>query len=123
MSEGAENGLRAAFLEQLEAMKLGDTQRLTSLLDAGFTLTHITGYRQPKSEWLAQMRSGQFRYHDIREVNTRLEVNRNNATVTGRIITDATVYGTRANWRLQLAVKYARVADGWIALQSIATTW
>lgn len=117
-----EQALQSAFEQKLEAMKQGDTGRLAGLLDEGFTLTHITGYRQPKAEWLAQMRTGQFRYHAIAIQSTNIIVRGEGATITGRIITDATVSGTRANWRLQLAISYQRQANDWVALQSVATT-
>lgn len=119
----AEQALQRAFEDQLEAMKQGDTSRLAGLLDDGFTLTHMTGYRQPKSERLAQMRAGQFRYHAISVQRTNIVVQGESASVTGRIITDATVYGTRAHWRLQLALSYQRRAASWLALRSVATSW
>ncbi|KUN59168.1 hypothetical protein AQJ46_40560 [Streptomyces canus] len=43
------------------------TEALDNLLADGCTLTHITGYVQPKGEWLSQMRAGQFLYHGIEE--------------------------------------------------------
>lgn len=41
----------------------------------------------------------------------------------GRIITDATVYGARAKWRLQLAMDFTRRGGTWLASRSEATTW
>jgi hypothetical protein len=101
----------------------GDTAALDAALDDGFTLTHMTGYVQPKAEWLAEMRAGQFVYHDAKERSTTVEVDGESARLVGRIITDATVYGTRASWRLQLTMEYARRNDTWAALRSVATTW
>ncbi|MGW7528018.1 nuclear transport factor 2 family protein [Streptomyces sp. NPDC054783] len=43
----------------LQAMAEGDTEVLDALLDAEFTLTHMTGYVQPRTEWLSQLRAGQ----------------------------------------------------------------
>jgi hypothetical protein len=43
--------------------------------------------------------------------------------VSGRFITDATVYGTRANWRLHMTMDYARHGDTWSVIRSAATTW
>lgn len=109
----------------LDAMAEGDIQALDNLLDDGFTLTHMTGYTQPKREWLAQMRGGQFIYHAINEVDTALDVNSADGTarLTVRTRTDALVYGTRAEWRLLLATDYARRDDDWIPLRTVATTW
>ncbi|MFF4020696.1 nuclear transport factor 2 family protein [Streptomyces sp. NPDC001843] len=64
----------AAFRAQLQAMVDGNTDALEALLASGYHLTHITGYEQPKAEWLAQMRAGQFAYHRVEEVDMTVEV-------------------------------------------------
>ncbi|MFC8263941.1 nuclear transport factor 2 family protein [Streptomyces sp. NPDC057291] len=86
----------------LDAMVEGDTQELGSLLDDGFTLTHMTGYVQPKAEWLAEMKAGQFVYHSIDEVDTALDLDGGTARLTAWTMTDAKVYGSRSDWRLLL---------------------
>ncbi|MEU0213012.1 nuclear transport factor 2 family protein [Streptomyces canus] len=96
---------------------------LDNLLADGCTLTHITGYVQPSGEWLSQMRAGRFLYHGIEEKRVTVEVEGNTAHVSGRFITDATVYGTRANWRLQMTMGYAREDDMWSVVRSAAATW
>ncbi|WP_199837525.1 nuclear transport factor 2 family protein [Streptomyces caniscabiei] len=107
----------------LDAMVEGDTQSLDDLLDDGFTLTHMTGYVQPKTEWLAEMRAGQFVYHSIDEVDTTLDLDGRTAQLTFRTMTDATVYGSRADWRLLLTNDYTRRGDTWIPSRTVATTW
>jgi Domain of unknown function (DUF4440) len=113
----------AAYREHLQAMVDGDTDTLDELLADGFTLTHMTGYMQPKEEWLAEMRAGLFRYHHIDEGSTTVDLQADVARVVARTVTDATVYGTRAGWRLQLTLEYVKTGEQWIARQSVATTW
>jgi hypothetical protein len=64
MTADADEQDRAEILDnyraQLRAMVDGDTEVLGELLTEDFSLTHMTGYVQPKQEWLAQMRAGQF---------------------------------------------------------------
>lgn len=120
--ERVEDDVIRAYRAHLRAMTDGDTGALDGLLDDGFTLTHITGYRQPKAEWLTQMRAGQFDYHTIDERSVEVDVADDSARLVGRIVTDATVYGTRAHWPLQLVLDYARTGDSWTALRSVATT-
>lgn len=107
----------------LDAMVEEDTPSLDDLLDAGFTLTHMTGYVQPKAEWLAEMKAGQFVYHSIDEVDTALDLDGSTARLTVRTMTDAKVYGSRADWRLLLTTDYGRRGDTWIPLRTVATTW
>ncbi|MFE7838914.1 nuclear transport factor 2 family protein [Streptomyces sp. NPDC057474] len=113
----------AAYRAHLQAMTDGDTGALDDLLDDGFTLTHITGYRQPKAEWLSQMRAGQFVYHGVIEKHVTVDVEGDTARLVGRIVTEATVYGTYADWPLQFTMDYARDGETWTALRSVATTW
>jgi ketosteroid isomerase-like protein len=113
----------AAYRAHLRAMTNGDTDALDDLLDDGFTLTHITGYQQPKAEWLSQMRAGRFVYHGVIEKNVAVDVEGDTARLVGRIVTEATVYGTHADWPLQFTMDYARDGDTWTSLRSVATTW
>ena len=112
-----------AYRGHLRAMTDGDTDALDELLDEDFTLTHMTGYVQPKHEWLAQIRDGRFDYHDIAEKSVQVAVHGDTAHLVGRTVTDATVYGTRAPWHLRLALDYARIEGEWMALRSVAGNW
>ncbi|UUU29806.1 nuclear transport factor 2 family protein [Streptomyces sp. CA-210063] len=119
----AHDDVTTAFRAYLQAMLDGDTDTLDDLLADGCTLTHVTGYVQPKDEWLSQMRAGEFLYHRIQEKSLTVEIEDSTAHVSGRFITDATVYGTRANWRLLMTMDYAREGDTWSVVRSAATTW
>ncbi len=127
MTSDADEQDRSEILEnyraQLRAMVDGDTDELGDLLTEDFSLTHMTGYFQPKQEWLAQMRAGQFRYHDAQEENVSLQVDGDTAQLVGKTLTDATVYGTRATWPLQLTMDFIRADGRWLAARSEATTW
>ncbi|MFG3029103.1 nuclear transport factor 2 family protein [Streptomyces sp. NPDC048253] len=112
-----------AYRAHLRAMADGDTDALDDLLDDGFTLTHITGYQQPKAEWLSQMRAGQFIYHSVIEKYVTVDVEGDTARLVGRIVTKATVYGTHADWPLQFTMDWARRGETWTALRSVAATW
>jgi ketosteroid isomerase-like protein len=113
----------ANYRAQLRAMVEGDTEAFGELLTEDFSLTHMTGYFQPKQEWLTEMAAGQFIYHDVREKDASLHIDGDTARLVGRITTDATVYGSRAKWPLQLTVDFARRDGRWRASRSEATTW
>ncbi|WP_327426132.1 nuclear transport factor 2 family protein [Streptomyces sp. NBC_01236] len=86
-------------------------------------VTHLSGCVQPKQEWLAQMRAGQFGCHSVDEKSVDVEVRGNTARLAGRTITDAAVCGMRAPWHLQPAFDYARVDGQWLALRAVGTSW
>ncbi len=114
----------ANYQAQLEAMAGHDVNALGALLTEDFTLTHITGYVQPRSEWLSEMAAGQFRYHTIEpHGQPQIAVIGNTPRLTHRIITDATVYGSRNRWRLVFTQTFRHHNTTWLASQSVATTW
>ncbi|MGW5658577.1 hypothetical protein ACWEWG_00475 [Streptomyces sp. NPDC003758] len=63
-------------------------------------------------------------YHSIEEKGLDVHtVGAGTAQLLGRTLTDATVYDTRAKWRLRLAVDFTRHDDAWTVVQTVATTW
>lgn len=61
MSDDEAQILRANT-DQNRRMVEADTHALEALLTPGFELVHITGYAQPKAEWLEEIRSGGMAY-------------------------------------------------------------
>ncbi|MGN8246108.1 nuclear transport factor 2 family protein [Cellulomonas soli] len=117
------DAVRAAWVEQREAMVAADTGALDALLGEEFTLTHLTGYVQPKHEWLEAIDSGEMRYHGIEDVETAVEGDADAPVLTVRTRTLATIGGSRGNWRLQLRVEYAPDGPEWVAVRSVASVW
>lgn len=117
------SGVEDAFRHQVDAMQRGDVHTLDQMLAAGFVLTHMTGYPQPKAEWLTQMSAGQFVYHRIDIVDITTNVTGGEARLIARLEADATVYGGRHVWPLQLDQHYRSTEDGWVATSSLASTW
>ena len=100
-----------------------DTAAMNKILDTHFTLTHITGYVQPKDEWYAEIESERMKYYSYKEVKTSVEIDGDKATFVGQNILDARIWGTRNNWRLQQTMQLEKQNGKWIILNSIATTF
>lgn len=100
-----------------------DTAAMTSILDKAFTLTHITGYVQPKSEWLNEVAKETMKYYAAQEVNHTIDINDNTADVTVRNMVDARIWGSRNTWRLQQNMKLEKRNGNWIILYSVASTF
>lgn len=111
------------YQDQCAAMVDADTEELSDLLARDFTLTHMTGYLQPKREWLSDIASGRMTYHSIRNVSIEAEVNGQEATLVARSHTDATIWGAEGTWPLELRVEYLRTPLGWVAQRTVASTW
>ena len=105
------------------AMLDSDTVAMALLLDEHYSLTHMTGYRQPKQEWLAAIAAGEMRYHSAQETSITVDVASDTARAIARHVVEATVNGSRGTWNLQLTTTYARKRNGWLAMQTVATTF
>lgn len=103
------------------AMLNADTNTLDRLLDDNFTLTHITGYVQPKAEWLADVKSGRMAYLNIQEVKVTANESGNNAIIIGQAHTTANIWGAKGTWRLQLEYRAVQQNGEWKVQQGVAT--
>lgn len=116
---------RAAITEAYrafwEALVDEDAFYLSSLLDENFALTHPTGTRQLKQEWLDDISTGERRYHSCDEQFVGVQLMGDEATLVGRSVVDATIHGIRDLWNIQLDVDYERRHDEWVALRAVAT--
>jgi hypothetical protein len=104
-----------------EAMVAGDLTELGAILADDFTLTHMTGYVQAKAEWLEAIETGQMQYHRMETVGTITEGAV--PALTARTRTDATIWGSRATWRLTLRSWFEPRGGGWVITRTVASTW
>ena len=109
---GHEGGTAAALLAnydaQCQAMVAGDADALGALLSDDFVLVHMTGYRQTKAEWLADVRSGAMTYHAMEDVDVSVDASSGVAALTARTRTEATIWGAHGTWPLQLQITFER---------------
>jgi hypothetical protein len=115
--------LRSNFTAQCEAMVLGDVDELGALLTDDFTLLHMTGYLQPRAEWLHDITTQRMQYHHIDVVALRATAKGPDLMLTARTITEATIWGSHGTWRLQLQQTFRKQDDDWLASRSVASTW
>jgi hypothetical protein len=106
-----------------EAMVAGDLAELDSILADGFTLTHMTGYVQSKTEWLEAIESGEMQYHGLDTVEATVGTDAIVPELTARTLTDATIWGSRSTWRLTLRSWFEPLGDGWVITRTVASTW
>lgn len=119
MTAGTIEALHEAMFE---AMVAGDLAELDSILAEDFTLTHMTGYVQSRSEWLDAIESGEMQYHRMETVAT-LGADATVPELTARTLTDATIWGSGATWHLTLRSWFEPRGDGWVISRTLASTW
>jgi hypothetical protein len=123
-SENArETGVRDAHDGLCDAMVAGDIEALSALLAADFTLTHMTGYLQSKTDWLTDIRTDQMQYHSIDTVQAVVIDDHGTPVLTARTHTDATIWGGHGLWRLQLRSWFEQGDGGWVITRTVASTW
>ncbi|MGO4807100.1 nuclear transport factor 2 family protein [Arthrobacter sp. 2MCAF15] len=115
--------MRALHEALCEAMVGGDMAELASILTDEFTLTHMTGYVQSQSEWLDAMETGQMQYHRMETVEATISAEGTTPLLTARTLTDATIWGSRATWRLMLRSWFEPHGNGWVITRTVASTW
>lgn len=111
-------------IRQLATLMIArDTVAMNIVLDEHYTLTHITGYVQPKAEWFAEVARESMKYYSAKEVNHSIKINGNRADVMVQNMVDARIWGSRNTWRLQQTMQLEKRNGNWIILNSIATTF
>ncbi|TXN28898.1 nuclear transport factor 2 family protein [Lacisediminihabitans profunda] len=115
--------IRAANTAVNTAMVEARIDKLKQLLADDFVLAHITGYEQPKAEWLEEIRTGQMAYHDIRERSVDVQVDGSRALLVARNHVNATIWGSKALWPLRMTTTLAEIDGVWKPTHSRATTF
>jgi len=121
---GTEETSVLAVVRQLAKLMIDrDTAALNDILDEHYTLTHMTGYVQPKAEWFNEVMKESMKYYSAKEVKNSVKINGNEAEVIVRNLVDARIWGSRNTWRLQQKMQLEKRNGKWIILKSVATTF
>lgn len=100
-----------------------NTAELEKMVDKDFSLTHITGYVQPKAEWFKEIERENMKYYAAEELSHSVKVNGNTAEFVQRNLLDARIWGSRNKWRLQQTMTLEKRNGTWIILKSAARTF
>lgn len=118
------DALISLYRQMQAAMVAADSARLKALLTDDFMLVHITGYRQPREEWLADITTGRMRYSSSEEKALRVtDVDDVRATVIGRNLVTASIWGAQGVWLLQLRIDCVRTDGRWLMRRAVASVY
>lgn len=115
--------VRAVYDAFHTSLVKGDYDALADLLSEGFTRTNFNGQTISKAQWLRMLRSGELTYHSFDEVSVEIDVQKPVANLVARTISDATLYGERHTWRLELRQRYFKSEGRWLLGRSILALW
>lgn len=106
------------------AMTRKDTATLNSLHAEDFVLTHMTGMRQSKKQYVAAIVNGTLNYYHAETEHLDIQVDGNHATMTGHSRVEAAVFGGgRHTWRLQLHFTLRKDSGCWQLTSAKASTY
>lgn len=100
-----------------------NTAELDKIVDKNFSLTHITGYVQPKAEWFKEIEQESMKYYAVEEVSHSVKVNGDTAEFVQHNLLDARIWGSRNKWRVQQTMDLEKRNGTWVILKSVARTF
>lgn len=113
------------YREENEAMVAKDLSKLNQILAPTMKLTHMTGYVQPKLEWIDQIQNDEMQYLSSKEENIKnIEIYDNQASLIGQNQVQAKIWGGGVNtWPLQMKMYFAKQNGNWIITNQVASTY
>lgn len=108
-----------------EAMVEKDISRLDMILGDRMTLTHMTGYVQPKLEWIDQIQNEEMQYLESKEEAIKdIRVEGDLGQLTGQNLVTAKIWGGSKNvWPLQMKMYFEKNNGRWVISKQVASTY
>ena len=112
------------YCQMYRAMIEKDTVTLNRIHGDEFVLTHMTGMHQSKPVYIKAIANGTLNYYSAKHEQIDIHVNGNQATMTGRSLVSAAVFGGGEHtWQLQLSFKLAKRDGHWLLTNGKASTY
>ena len=101
-----------------------DRTGMEAALDESFHLTHMTGMRQSRDEYIHSILRGTMNYFSEEPVYLEAKVSGNSATLLAQSRVEAAVFGGgRHTWRLQLDMAAEKKDGCWKFTDAAASTF
>lgn len=113
------------YRQENQAMVDKDIVKLNEILAPSMELRHMTGYQQPKLEWIDQIQNGEMKYFSSVEENIEdVKIDGNPASLVGQNKVKASVWGSGvATWSLQMKMEFTKNNGKWIIANQYASMY
>ena len=113
------------YRRENEAMVNKDIVTLNEILAPSMNLQHMTGYVQPKFEWIDQIQNGDMKYFSSKEENIKdVVITGNHASLIGQTRVQASVWGgATSTWPLQMKMEFVKDNGQWKITNQVASTY
>ena len=116
--------IQKVYIQMYEAMVAKDRKTLEQLHDDDFVLTHMTGTRQSKQEYIDAIMDGTLNYYSATHEAMAVTITGNKAVMEGHSIVNAAVYGGgKHTWHLSLRMEFIQRNGQWKISSSSASTY
>ena len=113
------------YRQENQEMVDKDIVKLNEILAPSMELRHMTGYQQPKLEWIDQIQNGEMKYFSSVEENIEdVKIDGNSASLVGQNKVKASVWGSGvATWSLQMKMEFTKNNGKWIIANQYASMY
>lgn len=105
------------FIEFQYAMIEKDLEKLNELLDDSYTLTHMSGKTQTKTEYIGEIMDETLNYYESIINNPIITITENKALLKADVTLDAKVYGMKGKWTLHSEQTMEKINGKWYLSQ------
>ena len=99
-----------------QAMTEADIDQLREIISEDMVFTHMSGLKQTREEYFADIASGRLKYFTIGIANPRIHIDGDTAEISFTSILNANAYGARGTYRMPGTHRYEMRGDRWIAV-------
>ena len=113
--DGAEKEVLDCFVEYQQALIDKDEIKLNELMGDDYILTHMSGKKQTKSQFIDEVMDGTLNYFKsvIHDPNILFDDNEN-ATLISDVTLTACVYGASGSWTIDSVMDFKKIDGKWI---------
>ena len=102
------------FIEFQKAMIEKDSSKLDEIMDDSYTLTHMSGKTQTKTEYIDEIMDGTLNYYESIIDNPEITITEGTKAILRADVTlDAKVYGIKGRWTLNSVQSMEKINGKW----------
>lgn len=112
---GVERDVLDCFVEYQQALIDKNEVKLNELMDDNYILTHMSGKKQTKGEFIGEVMDGTLNYFksEIHDSNILFDDDEN-ATLISDVTLSARVYGVESKWTINTVMDFKKINGRWI---------
>ncbi len=113
-----ETGLELLYAQAryCQAMTETDVETMRSLVSEDMVYTHMSGMRQTREEYFADIADGSLLYFTIGISDPVIEIRGDKGSITYTAVLNANAYGARGTYRMKGTHCYEKRDGSWIAV-------